>query len=115
MRLGKEEDMYHRVLCSMIAAGMAYGLAFAAPAFSADGKALFEKHCAVCHPDGRNIINPNKTLKQNDLMANGITGPGEIVRKMRDPGPGMRVFTEADLPQAEADAIARYIWDTVSR
>lgn len=29
-----------------------------------DGKTEFAKHCASCHVDGGNIVNPEKTLKK---------------------------------------------------
>jgi len=74
-----------------------------------DGKALFEKNCKVCHPDGGNIINPKKTLARSDLAASGISSAGDIVKKMRDPGPGMTKFDKASISDAEADAIAKYI------
>jgi len=74
-----------------------------------DGKALFEKHCAVCHKDGGNIINPKKTLKSSDLKANGITSAGDIVKVMREPGPGMSKFDKTAVPDDEAKAIAEYI------
>jgi cytochrome c6 len=74
-----------------------------------DGKALFEKNCAVCHKDGGNIINPKKTLKSADLKANGITKPEDIVKKMREPGPGMTKFDKATIPDNEAKAIAKYV------
>jgi len=91
-------------------------VAIALPALGsdADGPALFEKHCAVCHPAGDNIINPDKTLKRADLMAAGITGADDIVKLLRDPGPGMRVFTPEELPDGEALAVGTYIWETLS-
>lgn len=74
-----------------------------------DGKALFEKRCKVCHPDGGNIINPKKTLKSSDLKANGKDSVDAIVETMRNPGPGMMKFDEKTIPDAEAEAIAKYI------
>jgi cytochrome c6 len=36
------------------------------------GKRLFEKNCAVCHPGGGNLMNPEKTLRIKHLAANGL-------------------------------------------
>jgi len=74
-----------------------------------EGKKGFEKHCAVCHPAGGNIINPAKTLKKSILAANGVTSEKDIVRVMRNPGPGMTSFGPKLIPDSEAREIAEYI------
>lgn len=76
------------------------------------GKKGFEKHCAVCHPEGGNIINPAKTLKKSSLVANGVTSGKDIVRIMRNPGPGMTSFAKNVIPDSEAREIADYILKT---
>jgi|SRR5208283_3760886 len=73
------------------------------------GGAEFKEHCAVCHPDGGNIVNPAKTLHKKDLDANGIKKPADIIGKMRNPGPGMTKFDNNTIPDREAKAIAAYI------
>lgn len=91
----------------------------AAPGFCADKKAVkidgkkeFEKHCAVCHPNGGNIINPQKPLSAKSLKANKVTGVENIVATMRNPGPGMTKFDEKTIPNKTAVAIAEYIIKT---
>lgn len=76
------------------------------------GEKLFVKNCAVCHAGGGNIINPAKTLKQKDLNANNIKTPADIVRNMRNPGPGMTKFDATTIPDKEAREIAEYILKT---
>ncbi len=76
------------------------------------GKKGFEKYCAVCHPEGSNIINPAKTLKKASLVGNGITSGKDIVRIMRHPGPGMTSFGTNVIPDSEAKEIADYILKT---
>jgi mono/diheme cytochrome c family protein len=84
-----------------------------APVESANsGEALFKKHCAVCHADGGNIINAKKTLHSKALAASNITKPADIVKVMRNPGPGMTRFDEATLSAKDADAIAEYVLKT---
>lgn len=73
------------------------------------GQALFEKHCALCHPDGGNIINPKKTLHKMDRDANNIKTAEDIVKTMRNPGPGMTKFTEEKISNDDATKIAEYI------
>ena len=77
-----------------------------------DGKKEFEEHCASCHKDGGNIVNPAKTLKKADLAANGVKKWQDIVNKMRNPGPGMNTFDKKEVSDKEAKAIAEYILKT---
>ena len=76
------------------------------------GAEMFKEHCAVCHPDGGNIINPGKTLRKKDLAASGIKKPADIVMKMRSPGPGMTKFDKKTIPDKDAKKIAEYILKT---
>lgn len=77
-----------------------------------DGAKEFKEHCAVCHPNGGNIMNPKKTLKKADLAANGIKDWKGIVKSMRKPGPGMTKFDTKAISDKEARAIAEYILKT---
>ncbi len=77
-----------------------------------DGKKEFEEHCTVCHPDGGNVVNPKKTLKQADLKANGVKGAKDIIKLIRKPGPGMTAFDKKTISDKEAKAIADYIIKT---
>jgi cytochrome c6 len=76
------------------------------------GEAEFKERCAVCHPDGGNIINPEKPLHKKDLAANGIRSPADIVKTMRNPGTGMTPFDKKTVSDKEANAIADYILKT---
>ena len=86
-----------------------------------EGKSLFKEHCSVCHPDGGNVVNPHKTLHKKDLEANNIKTAGEIVKKMRNPGPvpthpqewaGMKIFDRKKISDEQALQIAEYILKT---
>ena len=86
--------------------------AFALEEPAADsGRSLFEKHCAVCHPQGGNAVNPNKTLRANYLAANGITTADSLVKYMLNPGPSMPrlVHEDRELTKEQAGSIAAYI------
>jgi cytochrome c6 len=85
------------------------------------GESLFKEHCSACHPDGGNIFNPKKTLKQKDLEANNIKSAEAIVMKMRNPGPapthpqdwaGMKMFDKDKISDEDALKIAEYILKT---
>ena len=84
-----------------------------APAAEAKtGEALFNQHCTVCHPDGGNTINPQKTLHERNREENGIITAEDIIRNMRNPGPGMLVFDEKTISDTDAKAIAEYVLKT---
>ncbi len=91
-----------------------YGLASNVPAADkpASGEELFKKNCQVCHPDGGNIINKEKPINEKALRANGIKTPRDIVKQMRNPGTGMTKFAEQEMPDPDAEAIAKYILKT---
>jgi cytochrome c6 len=76
------------------------------------GEALFKQHCAVCHVNGGNIINPKKTLHKEDREANNVKTAADIIDKMRHPGPGMLTFDDKTIPDKEAKEIAEYILKT---
>ncbi|HEX9861357.1 MAG TPA: c-type cytochrome [Nitrospirota bacterium] len=102
------------VFCSTLALGLgaACGNAGSTAGSSADGKKLFEQHCAVCHKDGGNTINPKKTLKKSDMKANGVKSADDVVKLMRNPGPGMSKFDKKTLSDKEAKAVADYVIKT---
>jgi mono/diheme cytochrome c family protein len=77
----------------------------------AAGEALFLQLCSGCHPAGRNLKNPAKSLDRMTLAANGVTGPEEIVRVLRNPGAGMPVFDRSRLSDRDAGAVARYVFE----
>ncbi len=76
------------------------------------GEELFYDRCAACHPNGGNVLNPQKTLQKIDREARGIRTPEDIVRTMRNPGPGMTRFTPDLLSDADARKIAEYVITT---
>lgn len=76
------------------------------------GEAMFKQHCTMCHPDGGNIINPQKTLRQKERAANNINSKADIIRTMRNPGPGMTKFDESTISNHDAEEIAEYILKT---
>ena len=105
----KSGVMFSVVFVVMVALAMA-GVAIGAEKKS--GAELFKQHCAVCHPDGKNIINPNKTLGKKDMGANKVKSAEDIVNLMRNPGPGMVRFDEKTISEKDAKAIAEYILKT---
>jgi len=56
------------------------------------GESLFLKNCAVCHPSGKNLILPEKSLKKENLEANGMTSINSLTYLIRNGKNGMPAF-----------------------
>jgi cytochrome c6 len=76
------------------------------------GEALFKEYCAMCHANGGNIINPEKTLSKKDRQANNVDSIKGIVHNIRNPGPGMARYDEETVSNDDAKLIAEYILKT---
>lgn len=79
------------------------------------GELLFREHCTVCHPNGGNLLNPRKTLRKKDLAANNIRTEDDIVKSIRNPGPGMSRFDEKMISDRDARELARYVLSVPAR
>lgn len=75
----------------------------------ATGAALFATHCAGCHPDGGNTVNPKKTLRPADRQANGIRTAADVAAFIRNPGAGMPAFPPGVIPPGDAQRIGLYV------
>ena len=76
------------------------------------GEAIFKEKCAMCHPDGGNAMKPDKTLKKKDLDKAGIKNKADLVKYLRNPGPGMSKFDAKALPDKDAHEVAEYVLKT---
>jgi cytochrome c6 len=108
--------MKRRIVATMfaVAAAGCISVIFAGgvDAAPSTGETLFKQHCAVCHVDGGNLITPQKTLHKKDRDKNNIKTAEDIIKNMRNPGPGMTQFSEKTIPEKDAKAIAEYILKT---
>jgi cytochrome c6 len=96
------------VLCSFPVAGISAKEA----SREGRGEKLFMKHCSKCHPDGGNIVTATKSLNPKDREANIVKTEEDIVKLMRNPGPGMVKFGKKVISEKDARAIAEYIMTT---
>jgi cytochrome c6 len=94
-------------LCLFVTFGIAWTAIGAMP-----GETGVKQHCALCHVDGENIVNPLKTLRKKDRDANGVKNAEDIIKLMRNPGPGMTLFDANTVSDKEAREIANYILTT---
>lgn len=77
------------------------------------GEQLYKQHCAVCHPSGGNTITPAKTLSVKGMAERGTVKSAEdVVKSMRNPGPGMNKFDESMISDEDALKIGEYVMAT---
>lgn len=96
------------VVCSISVAGVSAKEA----AKESLGEKLFMKHCSKCHPNGGNVVTVTKSLNPQDREANNVKTEKDIIRLMRNPGPGMVKFGKEVISEKDAKAIAEYILKT---
>ncbi len=74
-----------------------------------NGETIFKAKCAMCHADGGNAMKPDKSLKKKDLVKNGLKSKADIVKYLRNPGPGMSKFDAKSLPDKDAGDVVEYM------
>ena len=89
-------------------------IAFTSPAAQAEpipteGSALFELHCAACHPHGGNIIRRGRTLKLAALRRRDLASPDAIAEIARN-GIGQMGGYERELGESGDREVAEWIW-----
>jgi cytochrome c6 len=72
------------------------------------GEILFLKNCSVCHPGGKNIILPEKSLNKENLEANGMNSIKAILYQVRNGKNGMPAFGDR-LKEKQIEFLAEYI------
>ena len=96
------------VLCSLTVAGVSAKEG----SKESRGEKLFMKHCSKCHPDGGNVVAVAKSLNARDRETTNVKTEEDIIRLMRNPGPGMVKFGTKVISEKDAKAIAEYIMKT---
>ncbi len=98
-----------KIMITMTIVAVSIGMmSVAAIAAETGGEAIFKAKCASCHPNGGNIINPKKTLKN-------MKDPKAITKKIRTGGSGMAAFDAKALSDADAKLVADYIIKTFKK
>ncbi len=100
------------ILVSALSLVASFGFAEKAEKGGKSGEELYKANCASCHPKGGNIVNPQFTLDKKAREAHGVKTAGDIVNKMRNPGPGMTKFDKGTISDKDAKKIADYVIKT---
>lgn len=75
---------------------------------AAAGAQVFSANCAACHIGGGNAVNPAKTLKKDDLVANGKDTAEAIVTQVTNGNGGMPAFGGRLTPE-QIENVAAYV------
>ncbi|MGD1908067.1 MAG: cytochrome c6 PetJ [Leptolyngbyaceae cyanobacterium] len=81
------------------------------PAFVGDadkGSQIFSNNCAACHMGGGNVVNAAKTLKLDDLTANGKDSVAAIQTQVTNGNGAMPAFG-GRLTDQEIEDVATYV------
>ncbi len=71
--------------------------------------ALFELHCAGCHPNGSNIIRRGKSLQPKALKRHGVDSVGAIATLITQ-GKGLMSAYGDRLTPEQIQTLADYVW-----
>jgi cytochrome c6 len=110
-----KEALYMKSLFVAVIVSMLCSLSIAAAEDNTKaipGEKLFAQHCAVCHPQGGNIVNSKKTLGKKALAANNIKTETDIIKVLRNGASGMPKFDEDAISKKDAQEITHYILNT---
>ncbi len=89
-------------------------VSLASLATTASANDVFTKNCVACHANGRNMLNPQKTLSAEHMKANGYNSVEDIktiVSKGKAPMPGFEGKLSAD----DIDSVSQYVWDQAQK
>jgi cytochrome c6 len=99
--------------CGLAGPGMPPANAAQASPAAADtkaGEAIFSTNCAVCHPEGGNVVDPAKPVRGSAKLKDFPTFLGWI----RVPNSPMTPFSAAQIPEAQARELYRYVVETLT-
>ena len=78
------------------------------------GEKLFQNNCSLCHLNGTNIIIPEKNLKEETLIANGMKNKNSLSYLILNGKNGMPAFG-GRLTENEIEAISNYLLNAIQK
>jgi cytochrome c6 len=85
-------------------------VALADPPVADPPAALFEFHCAGCHPNGSNIVRRGKSLQPKALKRHGVDSVAAIATLITQ-GKGLMSAYGDRLSPDEIQTLASYVWE----
>ncbi len=103
---------------SVLLLGIAiFTFAFSRPAMAADaasGGKIFSANCASCHAGGKNLVQPNKSLKKEDLEKYGMYSSEAIIAQVTNGKSAMPAF-KGRLKADQIENIAAYVLEQADK
>ena len=96
-----------KILSILLVTAAIFGFAFNSPAL-ADGATLFAANCNACHAGGNNLVNPQKTLKKEDLEKYGMNSIEAITTQVTK-GKGAMPAFGGRLKPDQIQEVAEYV------
>lgn len=87
------------------------------PAIAADlqvGARLFQNNCTTCHLNGGNVVNGQKTLRQEALRRYGMDSVAAIQQQVTYGKNAMPAFGQR-LSAEQIEAVSTYVFDRAQR
>nr|WP_192893943.1 c-type cytochrome [Synechococcus elongatus] len=78
------------------------------------GARLFQSNCTTCHLNGGNVINGQKTLRQEALRRYGMDSVAAIQKQVTYGKNAMPAFGQRLSPE-QIEAVATYVFDRAER
>ncbi|UBF25364.1 c-type cytochrome [Kovacikia minuta CCNUW1] len=101
-----------RTILSIVAIAIAvFTFTFSPTALAADlavGAKVFNANCAACHAGGGNVVQANKTLKQDTLKQFGMASTDAIITQVKNGKNAMPSF-KARLTDDQIESVAAYV------
>lgn len=105
-------EMFKAILRLMICFLAVITLVWSSPALAegntANGEAIFKANCAACHVGGKNLVNPTKTLKKEDLEKYGMNSFDAIKNQIIKGKAAMPSFL-GKLDDQQIEDVAAYV------
>jgi cytochrome c6 len=105
------------LVASLVAAIAVFTTFLSSPALAADiatGAKVFGANCAACHANGRNAVNPAKTLQKADLEKYGKNTVEAIVTQVTNGKAAMPAF-KGRLTDEQIQSVALYVLDKADK
>lgn len=102
-----------KILSVLLLAIAIFTISFTTPAIAGDaakGASIFKANCAQCHLGGKNLVQPNKSLKKADLEKYGFNSPDAVIAQVTN-GKGAMPAFKSRLKPAQIEDVATYVLD----
>jgi cytochrome c6 len=106
-----------RILSVILLGIAAFALAFIPSVFATDivnGRKVFTANCAQCHAGGKNLVQPQRSLRKLDLQRYGMYSNEAIIAQVTNGKGAMPAFGKR-LKATQIEDVAAYVLDRADK